>query len=300
MNDTSTEDDSTASLKGWVSGMITRLRGREPSLRESLEDVIEEHRDDPSDLTAEERIMLMNIVSLRGLEVSDVMVPRADIVAVEMSLPLDGLVLAFKEAAHSRLPVYRDTLDDVAGMVHVKDLLSAYAESRDLPTQPSINDIKRRVLFVPPSMPVIDLLLKMRLSRIHMALVIDEYGGTDGLVTIEDLIETIVGDIDDEHDEQLTPLIMPRPSGLLDVDARCPIEDLEAQLGIDLLPEDQEDYIDTVGGLLFSLSGRVPLRGEVVEHPSGVEFEVVEADARQLKRVRVRKPRPELSGDTLP
>ncbi|MGE0665395.1 MAG: hemolysin family protein [Sphingomonadales bacterium] len=298
MSDSSTEADST-SLKGWVSGVLTRLRGREMSLRESLEDVIEEHSDNPSDLTAEERIMLMNIVSLRELEISDVMVPRADIVAVEMSMPIEGLVQAFREAAHSRLPVYRDTLDDVAGMVHVKDVLIAIADAGQSARQVTINDIKRRVLFVPPSMPVIDLLLKMRLSRNHMALVIDEYGGTDGLVTIEDLIETIVGDIDDEHDEQLTPLIMPRPSGALDVDARCPIEDLETQLGIDLLPEDQEDYIDTVGGLLFSLAGRVPERGEVLEHPSGVEFEVTDADARQLKRVRVRKPRSGMA-DVLP
>lgn len=298
MSDSSTEADST-SLKGWVSGVLTKLRGREPSLRESLEDVIEEHRDDPSDLTAEERIMLMNIVSLRELQIYDVMVPRADIVAIEMSTPLEELVKAFKEAAHSRLPVYRDTLDDVAGMVHVKDVLIAITEGQADGKTVTINDIKRRVLFVPPSMPVIDLLLKMRLSRNHMALVIDEYGGTDGLVTIEDLIETIVGDIDDEHDEQLTPLIMPRPSGTLDVDARCPIEDLEAQLGIDLLPDDQEDYIDTVGGLLFSLAGRVPERGEVIEHPSGIEFEVTDADARQLKRVRVRKPRSDM-GDVLP
>jgi magnesium and cobalt transporter len=298
MNDTSADVDS--SLKGWVSALLARLRGREPSLRESLEDVIEEHRDDPSDLTAEERIMLMNIVSLRELKISDVMVPRADIVAVDMSVSLEGLVKAFKEAAHSRLPVYRDSLDDVAGMVHVKDLLTALDDARETGRQATINDIKRRVLFVPPSMPVIDLLLKMRLSRMHMALVIDEYGGTDGLVTIEDLIETIVGDIDDEHDEQLTPLIMPRPSGMLDVDARCPIEDLEAHLAVDLLPDDQEDYIDTVGGLLFSLAGRVPGRGEVIEHPSGVEFEVVDADARQLKRVRVRKPRTDVSADSLP
>lgn len=300
MTDSSTEADGSASLKGWVNGVLTRLRGREPSLRESLEDVIEEHRDDPSDLTAEERIMLMNIVSLRELEISDVMVPRADIVAIEMSLSMEDLVKAFREAAHSRLPVYRDTLDDVAGMVHVKDVLMALDDARTDGRLPTINDIKRRVLFVPPSMPVIDLLLKMRLSRIHMALVIDEYGGTDGLVTIEDLIETIVGDIDDEHDEQITPLIMPRPSGMLDVDARCPIEDLEANLGIDLLPEDQEDYIDTVGGLLFSLAGRVPERGEVIEHPSGLEFEVIDADARQLKRVRVRKPKSGMSDDVLP
>jgi CBS domain containing-hemolysin-like protein len=260
-------------------------------LRESIEDVFEEHRGDSSELTAEERIMLLNIISLRELDIESVMVPRADIVAIEISTPFDEVVRIFRDAAHSRLPVYRDTLDDVVGMVHIKDVLAVVGDPEQKVTPPSLSDIKRRLLFVPPSMPVIDLLLKMRLSRMHMAVVIDEYGGTDGLVSIEDLIEQIVGEIEDEHDEQITPLISERPSGALDVDARCPVEDLEARVGIDLLPDDREEYIDTVGGLIFDIAGRVPVRGEIIAHNGGLEFEVVDADARRLKRVRVRGPK---------
>ncbi|MFN3230794.1 MAG: hemolysin family protein [Alphaproteobacteria bacterium] len=268
------------------------LGRRETTLRESLEDVIEEHSDDTSQLTAEERIMLMNIINLRELEIDDVMVPRADIVAVDMSLSFDELMTAFKEAAHSRMPIYNDTLDDITGMVHIKDVLRVLGDPDREGNPPSVSDIKRRVLFVPPSMPVVDLLLRMRLSRIHMALVIDEYGGTDGLVTIEDLIEQIVGEIEDEHDEQLTPLIVSRPGGGYDVDARCPVEDLESRVNVDLLPPDREEYVDTVGGLVFSLAGRVPVRGEIIDHPGGLEFEIIDADARRLKRVRVRKRKP--------
>ncbi len=286
------ENNPPVKEKSLFEGVWSVLRRREPSLRESLEDVIEEHSDDTSELTAEERIMLMNIINLRELEIDDVMVPRADIVAVEMSSSFDELVTAFKDAAHSRLPIYTDTLDDVAGMVHIKDVLSVIGDPDRQGSPPSVGEIKRRVLFVPPSMPVVDLLLRMRLSRIHMALVIDEYGGTDGLVTIEDLIEQIVGEIEDEHDEQLTPLIVARSGGLFDVDARCLVEDLEARVSVDLLPPDREEYVDTVGGLVFSLAGRVPTRGEIITHPGGLEFEVIDVDARRLKRVRVRRSKP--------
>ena len=285
-------DKSPAKPRGVFGNLISRLRGPEPSLRESLEDVFEEHRDDSFDMTAEERIMLMNIVTLRELDIEDVMVPRADIVAVEISTPFDDLVRIFRDAAHSRLPVYRETLDDMVGMVHIKDVLAVVGNPDNAAKPPGLSEIKRRVLFVPPSTSVIDLLLRMRLSRIHMALVIDEYGGTDGLVSIEDLLEQIVGEIEDEHDEQLTPLIVPRPGDVFDVDARCPVEDLEAQVGVDLLPDDREEYIDTVGGLVFSLAGRVPMKGEVIEHEGGLEFVIIDADARRLRRISVRKPKP--------
>jgi CBS domain containing-hemolysin-like protein len=185
------------------------------------------------------------------------------------------------------LPLFRDTLDDVIGMVHIKDVVGALAGEGAVKA-PRIADIKRRVLFVPPSMEVIDLLLNMRINRIHMALVIDEYGGTDGLVTIEDLIEQIVGEIEDEHDEQAGPLIKQRGNGVLDVDARAPVVDLEAVINVDVLPDDRDEEVDTVGGLVFTLAGRVPVRGEVIVHESGIEFEVIEADARRLKRLRVR------------
>lgn len=271
--------------------LVPKLRRPALSLRESLEDVIEEHRDDTAALTPDEQVMLMNIVTLRESSVSDVMVPRADIIAVSSAVSFDELVQTFKEAAHSRLPVYGDTLDDIIGMVHIKDVLAVIADAEKAATPPAILDIKRPVLFVPPSMPVVDLLLKMRLSRIHMALVVDEYGGADGLASIEDLIEEIVGEIEDEHDPQETTQIIANSSGVLDVDARTPIEDLEARLSIDLLPQERDEVIDTVGGLVFSLAGRVPARGEVIRHPEGPEFEVLDADSRRLKRLRVRVPK---------
>ena len=293
MNDIDTSPDATVSAGGssslarWASNLMALIRGKEPSLREFLEDVIEEHGDNKGDMTSEERLMLLNIVSLRELDISDVMVPRADIVAIDIDTPFDDMVQVFKQATHSRLPLFRDTLDDVIGMVHIKDVVGALAgEGAD--TVPRIADIKRRVLFVPPSMEVIDLLLNMRVNRIHMALVIDEYGGTDGLVTIEDLIEQIVGEIEDEHDEQTGPLIKQRADGVLDVDARAPVVDLEAVINVDVLPDDRDEEVDTVGGLVFTLAGRVPVRGEVIAHESGIEFEVIEADARRLKRLRVR------------
>jgi magnesium and cobalt transporter len=283
-------DDTNSTGMGplgrWASGLAARLRGQGPSLRESLEDVIEEHGEDQGALSSEERLMLLNIMSLREMKISDVMVPRADIVAIDIAMPFDEMVQVFKQATHSRLPLFSDTLDDVIGMVHIKDVVSALAADDDANT-PRIADIKRRVLFVPPSMEVMDLLLNMRINRTHMALVIDEYGGTDGLVTIEDLIEQIVGEIEDEHDEQSGPLIRPGQNGALDVDARALVTDLEALVKVDLLPDDRDEEVDTVGGLVFALAGRVPVRGEVIAHESGLEFEVVEADARRLKRLRV-------------
>jgi len=299
MNDNGSSPDATASAGGtsslarWAGSLMAKLRGKEPSLRESLEDVIEEHGDDRGDLTSEERLMLLNIVSLRELDISDVMVPRADIVAIDIDTPFDEMVQVFKQTTHSRLPLFRDTLDDVIGMVHIKDVVGALAGEGADKAPPRIADIKRRVLFVPPSMEVIDLLLNMRINRIHMALVIDEYGGTDGLVTIEDLIEQIVGEIEDEHDEQAGPLIKQQRDGVLDVDARAAVADLEAMINVDVLSDDQDEEVDTVGGLVFTLAGRVPVRGEVIAHESGIEFEVIEADARRLKRLRVR-----LSKDT--
>jgi magnesium and cobalt transporter len=282
-----TEGNGSPSFGRWLSGLLARIRGQGPSLRESLEDVIEEHGEDRGDLSSEERLMLLNIVSLRELKISDVMVPRADIVAIDITTPFDDMVQVFKQATHSRLPLFRETLDEVVGMVHIKDVVGALAADGN-DTTPRIADIKRRVLFVPPSMEVIDLLLNMRINRIHMALVIDEYGGTDGLVTIEDLIEQIVGEIEDEHDEQSGPLIRTHQSGALDVDARALIIELESLVNVDLLPDDIDEEVDTVGGLVFALAGRVPVRGEVIVHESGIEFEVVEADARRLKRLRVR------------
>ena len=237
------------------------------------------------------------------LRVDDVMVPRADIVAVDSTSTLTELSAAFKTAGHSRLPVYKETLDDPTGMVHIKDLLPYLmldAKGRTNKTYPNkkvLQYIKREVLFVPPSMLAQDLLRRMQSRRIHMAVVVDEYGGTDGLVTIEDLIETIVGDIDDEHDERDPEVQIVTGKGgrsVWEADARILIDDFETSLGRDFATPDEEDDVDTLGGLIFTLAGRVPERGEIIRHASGVEFEVMDVDSRRVKRLRItdtrRKP----------
>lgn len=230
------------------------------------------------------------------LRVDDVMVPRADIVAVDSTSTLTELSHAFKDAGHSRLPVYKETLDEPTGMVHIKDLLPYLmldAKGRTNKTYPDkkvLQYIKREVLFVPPSMLAQDLLRRMQGRRIHMAIVVDEYGGTDGLVTIEDLIETIVGDIDDEHDELEPEVQIVTGKGgrtVWEADARIHIDDFEAALGRDFATPDEEDDVDTLGGLIFTLAGRVPERGEIIRHDSGLEFEVIDADSRRVKRLRI-------------
>jgi CBS domain containing-hemolysin-like protein len=238
--------------------------------------------------------MVLNILNFGELKVADIMVPRADIVAVEASTSLPDLVRMFRDAQHSRLPVFRDTLDNPVGMVHIKDLIGlAVPEAEGAPPHPkTLQDIRREVLFVPPSMPVVNLLVKMQSTRIHLALIIDEYGGTDGLVSIEDLVEQIVGDIEDEHDTDEAKLIVPRREGEFDASARADLEEVEKTVGFSLVDEEEAEEIDTLAGLVFSLIGRVPQRGEIVVHPAGVEFEVLDADPRKLKRLRVRVTKP--------
>ncbi len=279
-----TDDSSLAqNLLTWLRG-TSRGRNGDEMLRESLSELIEESEDEQGPFNREERLMLMNILKLHRLRVDDVMVPRPDIVAIEVDAPLDKVVEAMHEAFHSRLPIYQDTLDHVLGFVHIKDLL-AYWEGR---TDFNLVDVAHDVLFVPPTMSVLDLLLRMREGRIHMALVVDEFGGTDGLVTIEDLVEEIVGEIEDEHDQVEAPTIEERPDGTLVADGRADIDEFEARVGVDLLPEERDEDIDTLGGFVFSLFGRVPQRGELISHPSGLEFEVLDADPRRVKRLRVR------------
>ena len=230
------------------------------------------------------------------LRVDDVMVPRADIVAIESIATLTELTQTFKEAGHSRLPVYKETLDDPTGMVHIKDVMpylmfDAKGHSgKTYPAKKVIQYIKRPVLFVPPSMLARDLLNRMQVKRTHMAIVVDEYGGTDGLVTIEDLIEEIVGEIDDEHDEQEPVVQIVTGTGgktVWEADARITIEDFEEALGREFATDDEEEDVDTLGGLVFTLAGRVPERGEIIPHPDGLEFEVMDADARRVKRLRI-------------
>jgi len=234
------------------------------------------------------------------LRVEDVMVPRADITAIDSTATLTELSHEFKAAGHSRLPIYKETLDDPTGMVHIKDLLPYLmldAKGRSGKTYPDkkvIQYIKRPVLFVPASMLAQDLLRRMQARRIHMAIVVDEYGGTDGLVTIEDLIEPIVGDIDDEHDEAEPEVQIATDKGgrsVWEADARITIEDFEAALGRDFATDDEEEDVDTLGGLIFTLAGRVPERGEIIRHETGLEFEVLDADPRRVKRLRIRDAR---------
>lgn len=269
---------------------LRNLRGT-TSIRESLEEVIEESERETPSLTSQERFMLGNLLKFGELKVVDLMVPRADIVAIEEKTPLPELIAVFREAQHSRLPFYRETLDDPLGMIHIKDVIGAMemTESGEFrwPNTP-ITKLRREVLFVPGAMPALDLMLKMQTTHIHLALVIDEYGGTEGLISIEDLVEEIVGDIDDEHDVDENPQIVKRGDGVFDADARIDLEDFKDKTGIDLITGREGDDVDTLGGLVFAELGRVPVRGEIVALPTGIEFEVLEADLRRVRRVRVR------------
>src|ERR1700674_853733 len=283
-------------LSELAARLTSALKGfrQDSTIRESLEEVIEESDRETKELRSQERLMLANLLKFGETSVADVMVPRADIVAVEEKTPLSELIALFREAQHSRLPIYRETLDDPLGMVHIKDIVALVEIGPDgqlrWPPTP-ISKLKREVLFVPAAMPALDLLMKMQATRIHMALVVDEYGGTDGLVTIEDLVEEIVGDIDEKQHVDETPEILARPDGKFHADARVSLEDFKEHTGIDLTKMETEEDVDTLGGVVAAALGRVPVRGEIVSH-AGVEFEVLEADPRRAKRLRVRALQP--------
>ena len=265
---------------------------REGGVRASIAELVQEAADavqgpgELPELDRQERVLIANVLRLRGTTADDVMVPRADIIAMPVDVTLDQALEMIRREGHSRMPVYREQLDEIVGMVHIKDVFAyvGRAEAFDLEA------IVRAPLMVAPQIPVLDLLLQMRQARIHLALVVDEYGGIDGLVTIEDLVETITGDIADEHDEEDAPLITERPDGTLDIDARLPVEAFEARVGTLLTEDERGADIDTVGGLVFTLAGRVPSRGEVVTHSSGTEFRVMDSDPRRIRRLRARLP----------
>ncbi|MCO6415893.1 hemolysin family protein [Siccirubricoccus sp. KC 17139] len=282
-------------------GILWRLQGllrkREAeSVRDRMEELIEEEprehrpgdpgRDADDDLDAQERALLGNVLKLRGKTALDVMVPRADIMAMPEDFTLEQAIRLIQRDGHSRYPVFRGQLDEIVGMVHIKDVFAAVG--REGPFE--MKAILRKPLFVVPSVPVLDLLLQMRTARIHMALVVDEYGGIDGLVTIEDLVETITGDISDEHDEDVPPQMVERPDGTIELDARTPVELFESRMGPVLTDEERAADIDTMGGLVFTLAGRVPAKGELVSHSSGLEFRVLDADPRRIRKLRVRRP----------
>lgn len=259
---------------------LTGSRSDADNLRDTIEELIQ--LEDNGD-NAEELTLFRNVLSVRDVTVNDVMVPRADIKAVDVETSISDVAKFMSACGHSRLPVFRENLDDVVGMLHIKDLLPCWEVDRNT----GIGKIVRKPLFVAPSMPVLELLLQMRVQRLHMALVVDEFGGIDGLVTIEDLVEEIIGEIEDEHDEDRGPGLVRRGGGIIDVDARLEIEDFEAEAGAFLTADEREEDIDTMGGLVFYLAGRVPGRGEVIGHESGIEFEVLEADPRRIRRLRV-------------
>jgi CBS domain containing-hemolysin-like protein len=309
---------------GWLAALRARLGlPGAPTLRATLEDAL---KGDGHAFSAEEREMLLRILRFGGLRVGDIMVPRADIIAVDENETIWELLRTFDAAGVSRVPLFRETLDDPRGMVHVKDLMrwligealgrpasEGHVQStggRPAPDRPAApgagmpdlgranlskpiasTRLRRPMIYVPPSMPADNLLIRMQSTRIHMALVVDEYGGTDGLVTIEDLVEQIVGEIEDEHDEaEAANIVTDAKSGLVTA-ARTPVRELEAHVGLKLLKSEEEAEIDTLGGLVFSLIGRVPTRGELIRHPAGIEFEVLDADARKVKKLRVHLPR---------
>lgn len=311
-------------VQGWLSGLTN------PSLRSQMEGALSDENNNDQTFSAEEKAMLRNILELREMRVSDVMVPRADIDAVEDAVTLGTLLAVYQDVGHSRLPVYRETLDDPVGMVHIKDVLSLLTKECSIPEEtesPALDSMEgssasvhyasdtaqtltnmprtlsninldrplkdlgviREVLFVPPSMQAIDLMATMRAARTQMALVIDEYGGTDGLVSLEDVVETVVGDIEDEHDDEDEVFIASAGPNLFIADAKAELDDVVEAIGTSLPFDDvsMED-VDTLGGFIFTLIGRIPVRGELITVKDGLEFEIMEADRRRIRRVKIR------------
>lgn len=280
-------------LHGWLTGVCVPKQDAslKEALEEALQEVIEEHAESSAErMPPEERVMLHNILAFGEIQVRDIMVPRTDIEAVPLAISQPMLKTHILEHRHTRIPVYEETLDHVRGFVHVKDLLPMF--SGDTPY--SLTSVMRTLLFVPPSMRIIDLLVKMRHAGSHMAIVVDEHGGTDGLITMEDLFEEIVGDIKDEHDdgEEACDRIHKVSAGVYEVSARVHIDKLEKALGLNLIVEENDEEFETLGGLIFFQLGRVPAKGDMIQHHSGVRFEVMEADPRRIHKVRLHTKAP--------
>lgn len=316
--ETEMQDEKTNSRLSQWTGKIGQKLGLQntENVRETLAAALKDDASETSGFSAQEREMLLRLLRFGASRVEDIMVPRADVIAVDESELLQDLVVTFRDGGISRVPLYRDNLDNPDGMIHIKDLFgwllqqgghettekSPKKNGKDEPVEDikeldltSIDlsrpiaslKLRRPILYVPLSMPAMNLLIRMQSTRIHMALVVDEYGGTDGLVTIEDLVEQIVGDIEDEHDEAEEVYITEdKGSGLL-ASARTPVEDLEQHLNCKILTAEEDEEIDTLGGLVFTLVGRVPARGEIVKHGSGLEFEVLDADPRRVKKLKI-------------
>jgi CBS domain containing-hemolysin-like protein len=316
-SDVLTEGARSLGAQRWVQVLRTKLGFAVPqSVRDALEGAL--RTDVSTSFTDAERKMLERLLRFGSSRVAEVMVPRAEITALDENDSIFELLQTFEEAGVSRIPLFRETLDDPRGMIHIKDLFRWFmAEASRRPARSSKPEdaeetppseelvlqnidlsrpittvkIRRQILYVPPSMPAVDLLIRMQSTRIHMALVVDEYGGTDGLVTIEDLVEQVVGNIEDEHDDDEEINIVSDPKLGIVAAGRTEIEELEKHLGLKLTPEDEESDVDTLGGLIFSMLGRVPARGELVHHPSGIEFEILDADPRRVNKVKIHPAR---------
>jgi CBS domain containing-hemolysin-like protein len=277
-------DPGSDSVRGWLRSLLSRTRANgDNSVRDTLEEIIEERDEAELPIDAHERLLITNVLHQRDTTADDIMVPRPDIVALGESATLSEIADLMARKGHSRMPVFRETLDNIVGMVHIKDLIPNLYKGE----APDLTALARPVLFVSPSMRVLDLLLEMRLKRAHLALVVDEYGGIDGLVTIEDLVEQIVGEIEDEHDVESDPELTVLEDGSIVADARLDLEEFEESFGA-FLSEEEREETDTLAGLVFRLAGRVPGRGELIVHDSGMEFEVMDADPRRIKRLRLR------------
>lgn len=291
-----TADDSEPSLRRRASlfQKLTRVFARETlGSAAAVEEALRVREENGEQIELAQKDMILRAARFDRLKVADVMRPRAEIVAIEANATLGEAARVFSESQHSRLPLYGETLDDPQGFIHVRDVLSLLTpdeagEAKAQFSDRALSRIRREILYVPQSMTLATLFLKMQSSRIHLALVVDEYGGTDGLVSMEDLVEQIVGAIEDEHDEDAA-LVVERPGGAFEVDGRAPIDQLETKLGVSLAMPDHEDEFDTVGGLAVVLAGRLPQRGEILHHPAGFDVEIIDSDPRRVKRIRVKR-----------
>ena len=259
------------------------------SLKENIETVLDTVKKDDENISKQERLMLLNILKIDQIRSMDIMIPRADIGAVEVNDSFEKVLEVFIKESHSRVPVYEKNLDNIIGMIHIKDLVKY--QSNENFEQGFLRKIIRDVVEIPPSMPVLDLLMKMQLTRLHMGIVIDEYGGTDGLVTIEDVIEEITGEIEDEHDEQNMPTLIKTSPNSFKASARAKIEDFQNLSKINLLNVHDNEDVDTLGGLVIATAGRVPQRGEIIKHESGLIFEIIDADPRKIKLLKITYPK---------
>ena len=284
--------DETNGERSIWRGIRAMLFGEdgEATLREEIEEAIESHEGEApivGDLSPIERQMLRNLLHFGESTVADIAVPRGDIIAVPSTIPFAALVAAFAEAGHSRLPVFEGSLDSVIGMIHLKDVFMLRVTGAEVPDD--IRSLVRTPLYVPESMGVLDLLARMRAERMHLAIVVDEFGGTEGLVTIEDVVEEIVGEIEDEHDEEMPGMLIPLEDGIWEADARAELEDVAET--IDARLAHGEEDVDTLGGLAVVLAGHMPQRGEMIEHPSGWRLEITDCDNRRVSRIRLHAPR---------